>query len=284
MKALFDQTAHICSRSMTELYSTSFSLGIKTLHKRFRGPIYAIYGFVRLADEIVDTFYDQPQEELLSELEEETFRCIERGFSTNPVLHGFQQVAREYGIDHGHIRAFLESMRMDLHRQQYQPQQYRQYIHGSAEVVGLMCLKVFCHGYPQQYERLQDPALRLGAAFQKVNFLRDLKEDFALRGRTYFPGLDLNHFDHQSKAAIEAEIEEDFKVARKGILQLPVGARLGVYLAYLYYQKLFNKIRESTPELVMEQRIRVPNQQKFFLLAQAFAQDKMGFIPWRGSR
>jgi phytoene/squalene synthetase len=263
---LFDLTTFKCSKLITEHYSTSFTLGIKTLHKRFHFPVYAIYGFVRYADEIVDTFHNHHKQSLLQRFKEETYRSIEEKISLNPVLHSFQLVVNQYKIEKELIEAFLKSMEMDLYIHTYNDSRYKEYIYGSAEVVGLMCLRVFCEGDDNQYQKLKEPARRLGSAFQKVNFLRDIKADYTERGRVYFPGIDFNAFSAQSKSFIENDIQEDFDAAYQGILQLPAGAKLGVYLAYIYYLNLFKKIKNCSAETIAHQRIRIPDPKKFALL------------------
>jgi 15-cis-phytoene synthase len=263
---LYDATCSACSSLITKRYSTSFSLGIRVFNKRFRAPIYAIYGFVRFADEIVDTFHDHPKAELLQRFREDTYRAIRERISLNPVLHSFQQVVHQYGIENELIDAFLRSMEMDLDRNTYDAHGYNEYIYGSAEVVGLMCLRVFCEGNTEQYESLKMPARRLGAAFQKINFLRDLKSDFDERGRVYFPGIDFTRFDARDKAQIEADIKADFDAALDGIRNLPDGSRFGVYLAYKYYTQLFAKIRKAPPQRVADERIRVSDKRKVYLL------------------
>ena len=263
---LFTDTSLACSKLITTRYSTSFTLGIRTLDEALHLPIYAVYGFVRWADEIVDTFHDQNRAELLAEFERQTYEAIERGFSLNPVLHSFQQVVREYGIDREFIAAFLHSMALDLEDQHYHPGLYEEYIYGSAEVVGLMCLRIFCRGNDTQFQQLKEPARRLGAAFQKVNFLRDIRSDFEDRGRVYFPGVVYQHFNDVKKAEIEADIKADFEAGYAGIQQLPRSAKLGVYLAYVYYLKLFYKIKQLPAAHIQEQRVRVPDNTKLLLL------------------
>ena len=265
MLELFDKTCFECSRLITSRYSTSFSLGIRAFSPEIRRPIYAVYGFVRFADEIVDTFHDYPKEELLRRFREDTDRAIAERISYNPVLHAFQKVVHEFGIERQLIDAFLDSMEMDLYKNDYNKTQYEQYIYGSAEVVGLMCLQVFCGGDKKRYQDLEASARSLGAAFQKVNFLRDLKSDYDERGRVYFPGVDFENFTSVDKAQIETEISADFKHAYEGILQLPPTARFGVYLAYKYYLKLFHQIRQTQPCNIKERRIRVNDGRKFFL-------------------
>lgn len=266
---LYNKTCGECSELITKRYSTSFSLGIRVFNEELRAPIYAIYGFVRFADEIVDTFHEHDKAVLLQRFREDTYRAIEEGISLNPVLHTFQQVVREYGIGRDLIDPFLDSMEMDLHFSNYQDSLYKTYIYGSAEVVGLMCLKVFCKGNEAEYERLKPHACSLGSAFQKINFLRDMKSDYDERGRVYFPGVDYMKFDNRQKAQIEADIKADFDHAYEGIVQLPRGARLGVYLAYVYYTKLFKKIKNAPAAQVVEERIRVNDGRKLYLLCSS---------------
>jgi phytoene/squalene synthetase len=234
--------------------------------KKFQVPIYAIYGFVRFADEIVDTFHGFPKAELLERFRQDTYKAIEERISLNPVLHSFQEVVHQYGIENELIDAFLESMEMDLHHTYYGSDLYEKYIYGSAEVVGLMCLRVFCEGDKDEFEKLKMPARSLGAAFQKINFLRDLKSDFDDRGRIYFPGVDFTNFTATDKKRIEQEIKKDFEDAYLGIIKLPKGARFGVYLAYVYYLNLFKKIKKTAAAKVKEQRIRVNDGKKIYLL------------------
>jgi phytoene/squalene synthetase len=274
-KALYDNTSLECSKLITLRYSTSFSLGIKTLDKKFHLPVYAIYGFVRFADEIVDTFHDHDKAKLLQSFKADTYKAIAEGLSFNPVLHSFQKVVNEYQIDHDLIEAFLDSMEMDLSESTYDQQSYEAYIYGSAEVVGLMCLKVFCEGDEQQYQHLLPPAKKLGAAFQKVNFLRDLKSDYEERGRVYFPEVDFKIFSQEDKLKIEADIENDFAEAYEGIKQLPLGARMGVHLAYLYYKTLFDKIRNCPANRIKDERIRIPDTKKVGLLLQTWLRYRM---------
>jgi phytoene/squalene synthetase len=276
--ALFDSTCAECSRLITQRYSTSFSSGIRAFHPKFRPPIYAIYGFVRFADEIVDTFHNYPKEELLERFKNDTNQAIAEGISLNPVLHSFQHVVRQYHIEQELIDAFLYSMEMDLYKNAYDADGYDKYIYGSAEVVGLMCLRVFCEGDDAYYQRLKEPARRLGAAFQKINFLRDIKSDFDDRGRVYFPGVDFSNFDNEQKKIIEADIEADFKAGLSGIKQLPEGARFGVYLAYKYYTQLFAKIRRAPAQHVADTRIRVSDKRKMYLLFSSALRHSLNFL------
>ena len=275
-KALYDQTSLDCGKLITQRYSTSFTLGIQTLDKKFHAPIYAIYGFVRYADEIVDTFHDHDKAKLLAEFRLETYRAIETKLSLNPVLHGFQMMVNKFEIDHDLIEAFFKSMAMDLDFSTYNDSRYLEYIYGSAEVVGLMCLKVFVEGDHTMFQRLKRPAQMLGSAFQKVNFLRDIKSDFEERGRVYFPGVSFEEFDKSAKVLIEDDIQKDFDEALIGIGQLPNGAKLGVKVAYLYYHKLFDKIKGLSADTITHERIRIPNSQKFSLLIGTYFGSKLG--------
>jgi len=278
MKALFDEICDRCSEITTSSYSTSFSLGIKLFDKPLRKPIYAIYGFVRFADEIVDTFHEYDKEDLLNRFEEDTYRAIEDKISLNPILNSFQRVVNTYDIDHELIDTFLKSMRMDLGNYKYDEESLQEYILGSAEVVGLMCLKVFCNGDQSQYDNLKKYAMSLGAAFQKINFLRDLNADFKELGRSYFPEIDLNKFDQESKERIEQSIEIDFKEGHIGIMKLPRSAKFGVYLAYVYYYSLFRKIQKTKPSKVLDARIRIPNKQKYAILASSYVKYRLNLI------
>ncbi|MCB9230141.1 MAG: phytoene/squalene synthase family protein [Bacteroidia bacterium] len=280
---LYRNVNYNCSKLITQAYSTSFTLGIKTLDPRFHAPIYAIYGMVRYADEIVDTFHGFDQEKLLNEFIAATFQAIEERISLNPVLDAFQETVHRYQIDHELIRAFFRSMEMDLYQEKYNRASFEEYIYGSAEVVGLMCLQVFVEGNKEKFDELKDGARALGAAFQKINFLRDLKADYQELGRTYFPGVDFAAFDEGMKSKIEAEIQQDFEKAYQAILRLPKGARLGVYLAYIYYVSLFRKIKKVPASRVMNERIRVPDNKKLALLAQTWFRHKLNNMqPWTG--
>ncbi len=277
-KELFNQTTFECSKLITNRYSTSFSLGIKSLDKKFHYPIYAIYGFVRYADEIVDTFHEKDKSALLQDFKKQTYEAIDQQISLNPVLHCFQMVVNEYQIDHSLIEAFLHSMEMDLQDIEYQQSSYEEYIYGSAEVVGLMCLKIFCDGNEDEYQKLLPPAKSLGSAFQKVNFLRDIKSDYYERGRVYFPGVDFNDFSVSHKEKIEADIQKDFDHAYEGIVKLPRGARWGVYLSYTYYLKLFDKIKRFPPNKILEERVRVPDSKKLFLLLGSYVKHQFNTL------
>ncbi len=267
-----------CSKTTTNNYSTSFSMGVWMLKKEYRDAIYAIYGFVRFADEIVDTFHDKDQKTLLEHFTKDTYEAIEHQFSTNPVLHSFQWAVNTYGIEHEHIDAFLYSMELDLYKNRYTREEYQRYIYGSAEVVGLMCLKVFYHNEEEKYQQLIFPARKLGEAFQKVNFLRDMLSDYHDRGRVYFPEVDFERFDPQMKRDIEKEIDEDFQQAYDGIKNLRKDVRLGVYLAYSYYLKLLHKIRQAPHDALLEKRFRISNRKKILLLMKCYMQNQLNTV------
>ena len=269
MMQLFHEVSNECSRITTRRYSTSFSSAIKLLHKSLQQDIYNIYGFVRFADEIVDTFHAYNKKDLLNEFREETYAAIERKISLNPILHSFQQTVHLYNIDICLIDTFFHSMELDLNKKQYDKTAYSQYIYGSAEVVGLMCLYIFCEGNQNLYDELKGYAQNLGAAFQKVNFLRDIKNDFENLDRVYFPICDFRNFTESEKQVIEADIQNDFDNAYKGILRLPIKARFGVYVAYKYYLSLFQRIKKLQPQTILQQRIRIPNYGKAMILAKA---------------
>ena len=278
MKQLFDNVSIKTSKLVTNSYSTSFSLGIKFLHKEFHDPIYSIYGFVRFADEIVDTFHDFNKKELLEEFKLETYRSISRGISLNPVLNSFQKVVNHYKIDHKLIDTFLRSMEMDLEKKEYDAEGYKDYILGSAEVVGLMCLRVFVKGNQKMYDDLTPYAMSLGSAFQKINFLRDLHADYLGMGRVYFPNGELTKLDSKTKAVLEDDIELDFNKGLEGIKLLPKNSSFGVYVAYIYYRKLFIKIKSLQPERILEERIRIPNSQKIVLFASSYVRHSLNLL------
>jgi phytoene/squalene synthetase len=272
----YTKTSYKLSRKLTIAYSTSFSWGIRVFKPEYRDPIFAIYGFVRVTDEIVDTFHSYDKEYLLNKFIDDTWEAINIGISTNPVLHAFQKVVNEYNIDRKLISAFLESMEMDLTRSSYNRENYDKYIYGSAETVGLMCLKVFVDGNEKKYNELKYPARMLGAAFQKVNFLRDLQSDINDRGRIYLPGVHhLDYIDNQNKAMLEKEVEREFKEAFHGIVKLPIAVKLGVYSAYLYYLMLFKKIKRMDVEQLKSRRVRISNIHKFYLLVKSFLEVKL---------
>jgi 15-cis-phytoene synthase len=275
---MFNNACYTCSKAITLQYSTSFSSAIKLLHADLRTPIFNIYGFVRLADEIVDTFHQHDKPLLLQQFKEQTFDAIERGISLNPILNSFQKAVNQYGIDHGLIQAFFKSMESDLTLNAYDRQGYEEYIYGSAEVVGLMCLYVFCEGDKAMYKKLEAPARALGAAFQKVNFLRDIKSDFNDLSRIYFPGCDFHRFTASDKAQIEQDIETDFKNAYNGILQLPMKARFGVYVAYKYYYSLFDKIKSMHHQHILQRRIRIANYHKAYIVFRAGVKNSLRLI------
>ena len=246
MKSLFDAVSIKCSKLVTQSYSTSFSLAVKMLSPSIRDGIYSIYGFVRFADEIVDSFHNYDKENLINDFEKEYYKAIKMEISLNPILNSFQHTVKHYNITDDLVQDFLKSMKLDLVKSNYSTQtEYEDYIYGSADVVGLMCLKVFVKGNNQKYEQLKNEAMRLGSAFQKVNFLRDLKEDNLVLNRNYFPGVDLKSFDENAKTTIIKEIEEDFKIAYQGIVKLPIEAKFGVYTAYIYYKKLLKKLKNT---------------------------------------
>ena len=275
---LYHKISVDASKNVTQLYSTSFSMGIKLLDKNIHDAIFSIYGFVRLADEIVDTFHDFPKSEMLQEFKEDTYKALDRKISVNPILNAFQMVVNKYSIDRDLIDKFLLSMEQDLNDIQYSSDGYKEYIVGSAEVVGLMCLKVFVNGDNDLYFNLEEPARKLGAAFQKINFLRDVKADYQELGRTYFPGVDLEKFTPDEKLKIEEDIQDDFECALEGIIKLPSSSRLGVYVAYRYYFSLFKKIKKVSSDRLMEERIRVPNTKKILITFKSMFQNQFNWI------
>jgi phytoene synthase len=279
MKKLFDQVSADCSKIVTQSYSTSFSLATKMLHSSIRPHIYNIYGFVRFADEIVDSFHQYPKKELLDRFEEDLDLCLTQRISLNPILNSFQETVHTFQIDRELIDAFMRSMRWDLDKKVYTTEaDYKAYIYGSADVVGLMCLKVFVKGDQNKYDELKPAAMALGSAFQKVNFLRDLKDDFQELNRTYFPSVNFNQFDEKSKRAIIKEIEQDFALALVGIFKLPMEAQFGVYTAYKYYTKLLKKLKNTAPNLIQNQRIRVPNYQKMGVFASSYLKYRFNLL------
>jgi 15-cis-phytoene synthase len=275
---LYHIVSEAISKEITLSYSTSFSLGIKAMKKKYHAPIYGIYGFVRLADEIVDTFHDYPKEKLLQQFKEQTWQAIREGISTNPVLHSFQRVVNTYNIDHELVEAFLYSMEMDLQQKSHTPNSLSKYIYGSAMVVGLMCLRVFYPNDNIQYNNLQPAAIKLGEAFQKVNFLRDIGNDLNGLGRSYFPGVDFNHFSQQEKDAIINSIKADFEEAYKGVKLLHRDVQLGVYLAYNYYLELLRKIEHTKPERILETRLRVPTLKKLAIALNSWMFYKLNWV------
>lgn len=278
MKELFDKISAKSSKTTTLAYSTSFSLGIQFLGRKFHNPIYGIYGFVRFADEIVDSFHDYDKETLLDRFEQDTRLAIEERISLNPILNSFQHVVNQYDIEWELIDSFLKSMKMDLKQEFHDQLSYEDYILGSAEVVGLMCLRVFTEGDKELYNRLKPAAMKLGAAFQKVNFLRDAQADFEGLGRTYFPDVDMENFLTEDKKKIEEDIEDDFRQALQGIRQLPPSSRRGVYLAYFYYQQLFSKIKGLPAHRILGERVRIPNGRKMTLMLQSLVRHQLNLL------
>ena len=279
MKALFDIVSRSCSKTVTNSYSTSFSLATKMLAPSIRQDIYNIYGFVRFADEIVDTFHDYDKEKLFNDFEQDLHKAIDARISLNPILNAYQETVHKYGIQKELYDAFMDSMRLDLHKNEYLSiEEYKQYIYGSADVVGLMCLKVFVKGDKQKYEELKESAMSLGSAFQKVNFLRDLKADYDDLSRSYFPNVDLSQLNEVNKEQIIQEIEDDFRNGLKGIAHLPVEAKFGVYTAYIYYRKLLQKLKRVPSLEIRKRRIRVPNYQKAGLLAKSYISYRLNLI------
>ena len=279
MKSIFDKVSADCSKNVTNSYSTSFSLATKMLSKSIRQDIYNIYGFVRFADEIVDTFHDYDKKELLNRFIDELNFSLKNKISTNPILNSFQYTVNKYNIDYGLIDSFLKSMKMDLKKMKYNSEkEYKQYIYGSADVVGLMCLKVFVSGDEETYKKLKPSAMALGSAFQKVNFLRDLNADFHDLNRTYFPNLDFKDFDDQSKMLIMEDIENDFRKALKGIYELPNNSKFGVYAAYKYYKRLLTKLKRTSYMKIKNERVRVPNYQKVDVLARSYVRYRLNIL------
>lgn len=278
MKAIFDKLSQDMSKMTTRRYSTSFSLGIRFLNKELHKPIYSIYGFVRFADEIVDSFDGFDKERLLADFKKDTYDAIENGISLNPILHSFQWAVNKYKVPLDLIETFMNSMEMDLDKKVYDKDTYEKYILGSAEVVGLMCLKIFVSGDDSEYQKLKMNAMKLGSAFQKINFLRDLNDDFNELGRTYFPGINMNDFNNIVKKEIEADIEKDFRLGYEGILMLPKRARFGVYMAYKYYFKLFKKIKRTKAERILEERVRIPNRKKARILVTSYVRHNLNIL------
>ena len=279
MKAIFDSVSRLCSKEVTKSYSTSFSSATKLLSPKIRQDIYNIYGFVRFADEIVDSFHDYDKEVLFNDFEKQMYDAIENKISLNPILNAFQETVHKYQIPAHLYESFMSSMRKDLHKSTYKTvEEYEQYIYGSADVVGLMCLKVFVNGNSEMYDKLKEDAKRLGSAFQKVNFLRDLKADHDDLNRTYFPNVNLMELDEASKMRIINEIEADFKAGLRGIVQLPAEAKLGVYTAYVYYSKLLHKLKKTPSLQIKSKRIRVNDYQKVGLLAQSYLSCRLNLV------
>lgn len=279
MKSIFDQVSRECSKIVTESYSTSFAMATRMLSSSIRNDIYNIYGFVRFADEIVDTFHEYDKESLFQDFEKSLEEALQNRISLNPILNAFQDTYHKYGIPRHLVDSFMKSMRMDLSKKVYAThEEYKEYIYGSADVVGLMCLRVFVYGDDEKYANLQESAMALGSAFQKINFLRDLKADYEELNRSYFPNTNLLDLDEQSKSRIVKEIKEDLKLGYEGILKLPNSSKFGVYTAYKYYGKLLNKLKRTPSREIKNARIRIPNYQKFGLLAKSYVNYKLNLI------
>lgn len=278
MKQLFDDVSIRCSQLTTRAYSSSFSIGVRCLGPNIRNAIYAIYGFVRFADEIVDTFHDYDKRVLFESFKRETWDAIAQGISLNPILNSFQHAVNKYQIDHDLISCFLKSMETDLFQAEHDRSSYDDYIVGSAEVVGLMCLRVFTENNDELYQQLKSPAMKLGSAFQKVNFLRDFRNDYEHLGRMYFPGVDFGTFSDRQKQQIEAEIEKEFHESFKGLMKLPVSSRFGVYVAFIYYKALFNKIRSLPSSRILTERIRISTPHKLRLLLTSYFRHSLSIL------
>lgn len=281
MKSIFDKVSNDCSKLVIKRYSTSFYFSSSLLSKTIRQDIFNIYGFVRLADEIVDTFHEYPKKELLEDFEKELWRSVDNKISLNPILNSFQHTVNKYSIPKDLINSFLDSMKMDLEKKEYNSvEEYKKYIYGSADVVGLMCLKVFVKGSESSFAELSPFAISLGSAFQKVNFLRDLKDDSNVLNRVYFPNVDMNNFNEKSKKEIILEIEKDFANAVKGIVKLPKNSKFAVYIAYRYYNKLLKKLKRTSSENIVKKRIRIHNLQKFIVIARSYVKYQLNLIQW----
>lgn len=281
MKSIFDKVSNDCSKLVIKRYSTSFYFSSSLLSKTIRQDIFNIYGFVRLADEIVDTFHEYPKQELLEDFEKELWRSVDNKISLNPILNSFQHTVNKYSIPKDLINSFLDSMKMDLEKKEYNSvEEYKKYIYGSADVVGLMCLKVFVKGSESSFSELSPFAISLGSAFQKVNFLRDLKDDSNVLNRVYFPNVDMNNFNEKSKKEIIFEIEKDFANAVKGIVKLPKNSKFAVYIAYRYYNKLLKKLKRTSSENIVKKRIRIHNLQKFIVIARSYVKYQLNLIQW----
>jgi phytoene/squalene synthetase len=281
MKSIFDKVSNDCSKLVIKRYSTSFYFSSSLLSKTIRQDIFNIYGFVRLADEIVDTFHEYPKQELLEDFEKELWRSVDNKISLNPILNSFQHTVNKYSIPKDLINSFLDSMKMDLEKKEYNSvEEYKKYIYGSADVVGLMCLKVFVKGSESSFSELSPFAISLGSAFQKVNFLRDLKDDSNVLNRVYFPNVDMNNFNEKSKKEIILEIEKDFEKAVKGIVKLPKNSKFAVYIAYRYYNKLLKKLKRTSSENIVKKRIRIHNLQKFIVIARSYVKYQLNLIQW----
>ena len=281
MKSIFDKVSNDCSKLVIKRYSTSFYFSSSLLSKTIRQDIFNIYGFVRLADEIVDTFHEYPKQELLEDFEKELWRSVDNKISLNPIINSFQHTVNKYSIPKDLINSFLDSMKMDLEKKEYNSvEEYKKYIYGSADVVGLMCLKVFVKGSESSFSELSPFAISLGSAFQKVNFLRDLKDDSNILNRVYFPNVDMNNFNEKSKKEIILEIEKDFANAVKGIVKLPKNSKFAVYIAYRYYNKLLKKLKHTSSENIVKKRIRIHNLTKFIVIARSYVKYQLNLIQW----
>ena len=281
MKSIFDKVSNDCSKLVIKRYSTSFYFSSSLLSRTIRQDIFNIYGFVRLADEIVDTFHEYPKQELLEDFEKELWRSVDNKISLNPILNSFQHTVNKYSIPKDLINSFLDSMKMDLEKKEYNSvEEYKKYIYGSADVVGLMCLKVFVKGSESSFSELSPFDISLGSAFQKVNFLRDLKDDSNILNRVYFPNVDMNNFNEKSKKEIILEIEKDFANAVKGIVKLPKNSKFAVYIAYRYYNKLLKKLKRTSSENIVKKRIRIHNLQKFIVIARSYVKYQLNLIQW----
>ena len=281
MKSIFDKVSNDCSKLVIKRYSTSFYFSSSLLSKTIRQDIFNIYGFVRLADEIVDTFHEYPKQELLEDFEKELWRSVDNKISLNPILNSFQHTVNKYSIPKDLINSFLDSMKMDLEKKEYNSvEEYKKYIYGSADVVGLMCLKVFVKGSESSFSELSPFAISLGSAFQKVNFLRDLKDDSNVLNRVYFPNVDMNNFNEKSKKEIILEIEKDFAKSVKGIVKLPKNSKFAVYSAYRYYNKLLKKLKRTSSENIVKKRIRIHNLTKFIVIARSYVKYQLNLIQW----
>jgi phytoene/squalene synthetase len=281
MKSIFDKVSNDCSKLVIKRYSTSFYFSSSLLSSSIRQDIFNIYGFVRLADEIVDTFHEYPKQELLEDFEKELWRSVDNKISLNPILNSFQHTVNKYSIPKDLINSFLDSMKMDLEKKEYNSvEEYKKYIYGSADVVGLMCLKVFVKGSESSFSELSPFAISLGSAFQKVNFLRDLKDDSNVLNRVYFPNVDMNNFNEKTKKEIILEIEKDFANAVKGIVKLPKNSKFAVYIAYRYYNKLLKKLKRTSSENIVKKRIRIHNLQKFIVIARSYVKYQLNLIQW----
>lgn len=278
MKDLYDKVSLKASKIITNMYSTSFSLGIRFLHHKIQDPIYSIYGFVRIGDEIVDSFHEYDKKWLLDKFRTDVNYALKNKISLNPILNSFQRTVHEYKIEYELIDQFIHSMEMDLHHLRYTKERYEEYILGSAEVVGLMCLQVFCNGNDALYQQLKPYAMKLGSAYQKINFLRDLYTDFNKLGRTYFPGIDVNNFTEETKQKVISDLEKDFKEGYRGIKLLPRVAKFGVYLSYIYYYGLLNKIKKTSPSELLQCRIRISNKRKYALLFSSAMRYKLNLL------